>query len=123
MIVDSLGHNLHVHPLERQVSKMMCRFNLNWDQGAEAPENMRFLDEPLEVFCAQSGVKELRGNRESKQHAFSDEYTDVGCYTDLMRSRFPYVQYNSFTSKFQYNTLRERGADFSSKSCSIFLTP
>ena len=120
VIVDSLGHNSREHPLERQVSKMLCSLNLNWKNGTETPENMRFLDELLEVFCAQNGVKALRGNRKSEKRAFSTKYEDVGRLIDLIRNRFPYVQYNFFSNKFQYNTLRERGVDFVKEELQCF---
>lgn len=121
VIVDAPGHPAYENRLERWVTQKMRAFDLEWDNmDVLKANNHSHADAMLEQICAQNGIQNLRGNPNPSERAYSEDYPDVGCYIDLLQSKFPYLRYSFFTNSFQYNELRERGVDFAREEQQLF---
>lgn len=120
VIKDSPGHHQVESSMEQPAAKLLL--NLPRDNYGETgqPQTIHVLDEMLRAVCNQRGINNLCSNPQATIRAFNTQHPEIGSFIDLMREKFPYIQYSFFTNEFRHYALRELGMDFATLERQLF---
>lgn len=92
IIIDSKGYGNTEPQHEQKLDKDFCNPAL-FDTGISPADAL------LNRFCADRKL--------SISTAYRTEASEVGQYIDLLKSKFPYIQFDHFARKFRFNLYRE----------------
>lgn len=105
VIIDSEGYGNIEHRFERVLAKYLCT-------SKQAAIDISYANSILKDFCDEHKL--------SLNDAYRTENSDLGDFIDLIKQKFPYIEFDYFTYKFRFNSYNKLSHDFISSETRSF---
>lgn len=105
VIIDSEGYGNTEHRFERVLAKYLCT-------SKQAAIDISYTNSILKDFCDEHKL--------SLNDAYRTENSDLGDFIDLIKQKFPYIEFDYFTYKFRFNSYNKLSHDFISSETRSF---